>query len=366
MNARATRLLLTLTLMLAGWPTAATAQDVPTPRYVQTPTADIAKGKRLADVMLCSMCHSPMTLEGGLQMFNESLRLTGGIKVVAPPDGSFFSKNLTPDPLTGIGNWSFDELARAITAGIGRDGRGLRVMPSHYYRDIGNGDLNALIGYLRSRPPVKKAIPANIEMAGADKLAAGLRLVVPFMDWPSQDWYYGDFRADTTAPPSPRPPPRPAPQTHEPLVVQPTRSSPEIEQGKHLVTVAACAFCHTPVGLRGQSQDLALTGGFKVVDPVCGTVFSKNLTPDVETGLGAWTDDEIARAIRHGVARDKRVLCPTIMPWQAYGQFTDDEVKAVVAYLRAIPPVKRRIPDTIPSTGAEPKFQKFTLGDSAK
>ena len=256
-----------------------------------------------------------MTLDGVLQMFNESLRLTGGVKVVSPPDGTFFSKNLTPDAQTGIGDWTFAVLARSITAGIGRDVRRLSVMPSHYYVDIGNDDPNALIGCLRSRAPVRKPIPANVVMEASAKLAAGIRLVVPFIDWPNQDWYFGDFRADAAESATTRPPPRPSPQSSDPLIVEPTRSSPEIDQGTRFVTLAACTFCHTPVGLRGQRQSLALAGGIKVVDPVCGTVLSKNRTPD----------DEIARAIRHGVAKDGRVLCPTIMPWQAYTQFTDDE-----------------------------------------
>lgn len=354
--------LLCLLATLSSWPPTMAAQES---QYTQSPIADIARGQRLADVMLCAMCHSPMTLDGGLQMFNPTLRLTGGVKVVAPPDGTFFSKNLTPDLETGIGAWSFTELANAITKGIGRDGRGLRVMPSHYYRDISNDDLNALIAYLRSVPPVKKSIPTNTEMAAADKIAAGVRLLMPFMDWPSQDWYYGDFRAQPTDGATAKVP-QPSVQKHDPLVVQPTRTSPEIEQGKHLVTVAACAFCHTPVGMFGQNQKLALTGGFKVEDPVCGTVYSKNLTPDPDTGLGRWSDEEVVRAIRHGVAKDNRVLCPTIMPWQAYAKFTDAEVKAIVTYLRAIPSVRREIPATTAVKGTDIKAQKFTLGDSAK
>lgn len=351
-----------LLVALLAWPLVTAAQEG---KYFQTLTADITRGNRLADVMLCAMCHSPMTLDGGLQMFNPALRLTGGVKVVAPPDGTFFSKNLTPDLETGIGAWSFDELTNAITKGIGRDGRGLRVMPSHYYQDISNDDLNALIAYLRSVPPVKKSIPANTEMAAADKIAAGVRLLMPFVDWPSQDWYYGDFRAEPADGATAKVP-QPSVQKHDPLVVQPARTSPEIEQGKHLVTIAACAFCHTPVGMLGQSQKLAMTGGFKVEDPVCGTVHSKNLTPDPDTGLGSWTDEEVGRAIRHGVAKGNRVLCPTIMPWQAYSQFTDVEVKAIVAYLRAIPPVRREIPATTAPKSTEIKAQKFKLGDSAR
>jgi hypothetical protein len=342
---------------------AARAADLPK-RYHELPSPDVERGEKLADVMLCAMCHSPMTLEGGLQMYNEKLRLTGGIKIVSPPDGTFFTKNLTPDVKTGIGGWSFEELAAAITQGVTKDGRGLRVMPTHYYRNITNEDLNALIAYLKSIPPVQKQIPPNVKMGGGSKLMAGIRLVMPFVGYPSQDWYFGDYVTSAIEPVERGSGFDISPKSDEPLVVRPVRTSPEIERGKYLVTTSACAYCHTPVGLSGQSSQLALAGGFKVVDPVCGTVYTRNLTPDGETGLGRWSDQEIVRAVRNGISKGERRLCPTIMPWQAFAKFSDDEMRAIVAYLRAIPPVRHKIPDATPPTGNEAKFQKFTLGDA--
>ncbi|HZV98959.1 MAG TPA: c-type cytochrome [Methylophilaceae bacterium] len=363
MTKRSTVIAMIAMLVLLSMMSTSHGEELPK-RYYQLTSLDLDRGKKLADTMLCAMCHSPMTMESGLQMYNEKLRLTGGVKIVSPPDGTFFTKNLTPDMKTGVGTWSFDELAMAITQGVAKDGRGLRVMPSHYYKDISNEDLNALIGYLKSVPPVQKQIPANIKMEILSKLMAGIRLFLPFIAYPSQDWFFGDH-GTSLVDHNDRSELYLSPKSQEPLVVQPVRTSPDIERGKYLVTTAACAFCHTPVTAFGQSQKLALSGGFKVIDPVCGTVYSKNLTPDPDTGLGKWSDQEIVNAIKGGVSKGReRLLCSTIMPWQAYSQFSDDDMRAIVAYLRAIPPVHHQVPESTPPTGKEPKYQKFTLGDA--
>lgn len=358
--------IMALVVIVSCTPTMSETQKAKPTGFYRLENPDIERGKKLADVMLCSMCHSPVTLEGGLQLHNEKLRLAGGIKIVSPPDGTFYTKNITPDIETGIGGWNFDEIARAITQGIRKNGNGMGVMPTHYYGNITNDDLNALIAYLQSNSPVYHKLPANSKMHLKDKIAAGLRLLVPFVDYPGQDWYFGDHGTFAKSTLSNENDFDLDVQSLPPLIVDPSKTTPEIELGKYLVTISACAFCHTPVGITGQTMDLALSGGLKVIGPVCGTVYSKNLTPDQETGLGNWSDKEIATAIRSGVTKEGKQLCPTIMPWQAYAMYSDDEVGAIIAYLKAIPPKSRKIPETIPPTGNEPPFQTFRMGDSAE
>jgi len=118
--------------------------------------------------------------------------------------------------------------------------------------------------------------------------------------------------------------------------------------------------------MRGQDSDFALAGGFEVLDPICGTVYSKNLTPDWETGLGGWSDSEIMTAIRSGLNKEGKLLCPTVMPWQAYSKFSDEDTRAIVAYLRAVPAKSHKIPESIPPSGNEAPLQKFRLGDAAE
>ncbi|MCH7695795.1 MAG: c-type cytochrome [Proteobacteria bacterium] len=333
-------------------------------RFHQLAKQNIENGEYLADIMLCTTCHSPMSLEHGSQRYHATLRLAGGTKIVTPPDGTFYAKNITPDVETAIGSWNFGEIARAFTQGIGKNGNGLRVMPYQYYDHLTNEDLNALIAYLQSIPPIYHKIPENEPMSLGAKIIAGLKLILPFVDNPSQDFYYGDFGKFSNDADATENNFYLAVKSEQALIVAPLKITPEIERGRYLVTISACAFCHTPVGMLGrQSIHLALAGGFKIVDPKCGSIYSKNITPDKETGLGDWNDEQIANAIRAGISKDGRLLCATAMPWQAYAKFSDADINAIIAYLRAIPPKSHKIPLNEPPTGEQPPIQRFFVGD---
>ena len=134
-----------------------------------------------------------------------------------------------------------------------------------------------------------------------------------------------------------------------------------VERGQYLVTIMECAGCHTTGALRGQRQaDHHLAGsevGYGGPAPEGaanpGAVFPPNLTPDAETGLGRWTDDQILKAIRFGRRPDGRTLSP-VMPWPIYGgALTDADARAIVAYLRSIPAVRLKAPDNF-SPGEPP------------
>ena len=110
-----------------------------------------------------------------------------------------------------------------------------------------------------------------------------------------------------------------------------------VERGGFLVGIMDCAGCHLPRGPEGAPIESAgLSGGnvgFEI--PGLGIFWAPNLTPS-ETGLGLWSDDEIASAIREGSRPDGRILAPA-MPWHAYSGLTDEDTEAVVAYLRSLP-----------------------------
>ena len=119
-----------------------------------------------------------------------------------------------------------------------------------------------------------------------------------------------------------------------------------IQRGKYLVdNVTACLGCHSQVdetasgepvvaGRLGSGRDFGLMPGFP------GHIRAPNLTPDLETGIGSWTDGELVRAIREGVSKDGRPLFP-MMPYGSYGKsLSDEDVLAIVAYLRTLPPIK--------------------------
>ncbi len=130
-------------------------------------------------------------------------------------------------------------------------------------------------------------------------------------------------------------------------------SSPEsVERGRYLAShVLGCVPCHSPID-EERPGDFIVEGEllsgreFPVVTEMLpGKLVAPNLTPDRDTGLGKWTDGEIARAIREGVSRNGRPL----FPMMNYGQFrhlTDEDTLAVIAYLRSVPPIKKSLPSS--------------------
>lgn len=116
-----------------------------------------------------------------------------------------------------------------------------------------------------------------------------------------------------------------------------------VKRGAYLVNgPAACANCHTPRNPDfSLKEDMNLAGGFELVDPAFD-VFSANITPDKETGIGDWTDAQIIKAIREGVDKEGHIIFPP-MPVPTYNNMSDDDVKAIVAYLRTIKPIHNEV-----------------------
>jgi len=139
---------------------------------------------------------------------------------------------------------------------------------------------------------------------------------------------------------------------------QPGNYAPEyadrVARGEYLVELLGCGACHTDGALIGEPDSaLALAGsrtGIAWSNPLGdarpGVVFPSNITSDVETGIGGWSDVQIANAIRFGAGRHGAGGI-RVMPWPGYAQITDDDVTAMVAYLRSIEPVRHRIPDNV-------------------
>jgi mono/diheme cytochrome c family protein len=118
-----------------------------------------------------------------------------------------------------------------------------------------------------------------------------------------------------------------------------------IERGKYLVTLGVCADCHTPGYFFGKPDPARQLGGSEVgfEIPGVGVFHGPNLTPDKETGLGTWSENDIVTAIRTGVRPDGRELAP-IMPWRAFANLTTPDAKAIAAYLKSLPPVSNKVP----------------------
>jgi hypothetical protein len=149
------------------------------------------------------------------------------------------------------------------------------------------------------------------------------------------------------------------------------------ERGKYLVAILGCNDCHTPLtlGPNGPAPDMSrmlsghpealvmpepprlpegpwiwLGGGTNTAFAgPWGVSYASNLTPDEDSGIGAWSEEIFVKAIRTGQhwGQSRPILPP--MPWQAQAQMTDDDLKAVYAYLRTIAPIKNRVPDAAPA-----------------
>jgi mono/diheme cytochrome c family protein len=118
-----------------------------------------------------------------------------------------------------------------------------------------------------------------------------------------------------------------------------------VERGKYLASFGGCMDCHTPGYFFGKPEMQRYLGGSEVgfEIPGLGVFYGPNLTPDKETGLGNWTDEQIVAAMQKGVRPDGRVLAP-IMPWRALANLTKEDAGAIVAYLRSLPPVRNKVP----------------------
>ena len=99
------------------------------------------------------------------------------------------------------------------------------------------------------------------------------------------------------------------------------------------------------LALAGSQTGIAWTNPLETEHP--GIVFPPNITPDDKTGIGRLTDAQVANAIRAGSASHGNRRLRT-MPWQGYARLTDDDVDAIVAYLRSIPAIEHRIPAEVP------------------
>ena len=280
----------------------------------------LARGQYLADAVLaCFACHSAfdeksdppaITSKKGIgRVFLEK----GKFRVVAP--------NITPDPTTGVGNWSDDALARAIREGITQDGSALFPIMDHpHFRHLSEEDLASVVVYLRSLEPVHNSLPKS---------------VLPF--W-LQRAVLGEPQPITTP------------------VAEPDLSSP-VTRGEYLVAIAGCGDCHTPEkGMPPRPvPDLAFAGG-----TVFGEVASANITPD-PSGISYYDEALFMEAMRTGRVRARPIKLP--MPWPVYKYMSDDDLKAVFAFLRTLKPVHHLVDNTEPPTLCKRCGEKHGFGD---
>ena len=254
----------------------------------------------MGGIVACGNCHSTRGKDGA---FRPGMEMAGGF-LLEEKIMTAFAPNITPDRATGIGAWTDAQIITAIREGKRPDGTIIGPpMPIEMYRGISDDDAKALVAYLRALKPVRNEVPKST-----------YRIPLP----PS----WGPPVGHVATPPK----------------------GDKVRYGAYLAgPLGHCMECHTPM-IAGGHRDYAKrsgAGGFHLVGP-WGEVVSANITPDRETGIGKWSDAEIKRAITAGVRADGSPLSPP-MGFGFYKTMTDDDLGALVAYLRSLKPVNHKV-----------------------
>jgi mono/diheme cytochrome c family protein len=268
----------------------------------QTGKELVAKGQYIFEVAGGCACHSvpKETPHAGARAF-------------PIPFGTVYSTNVTQDKETGLGNWTDQQIRDAMVKGIRPDGSPiLPVMPYEAYAGMAPEDLKALIVYLRTLKPVKKATPQMKSWAPfARSLGTPLYLKV-----------FGRLSS----------PPAQAPKSG-------------IERGRYLVEhVSLCGDCHTPRNSIGvPNRSLYLAGAGKKIGPLGQEV--PNITPDKETGIGEWKREDITEVLLTGTKPDldniQGLMAEVIE--HGYKNMTKEDALAIADYLKSIPSIKNKI-----------------------
>jgi mono/diheme cytochrome c family protein len=288
--------------------------------------ARLARGAYLAqNVAGCLYCHSDLDAGPEGDGLSYKAGTEGAGRSMAGEGLPFLSSaNLTPH---AAGRWSDDALARAIREGIGTDGRTLfPMMPYANFRHMSDEDLASVVVYLRSLKPIDRPTPKSQIPFPLNRLINN------------------------------------APQPLDAAVPEPDLSTP-VKRGEYMITLAGCSDCHTPMNDRGEYlMHLRFAGGAPVmmagVRPVAA---SKNITPSND-GIPYYTEELFLEVIRTGRVRERKLS--DLMPWKYYRGMTDEDLKAIFAYLKTVKPIDHFVDNEMPAT--ECKQCGFKHGGGAR
>jgi mono/diheme cytochrome c family protein len=237
------------------------------------------------------------------------------------PDG-LVHPNITPDKETGAGTWSDAQFERAIRRGIGHDGRELLdFMPYAFFRSMTDEDVASVIVYIRSMPAVRNALPKR-------NLPFSVKVNLH-------------------------------PEMEPPL---PPDSSEQVKHGWYLVRIAQCNDCHTPNDEHGNPRTDMMFGGGARMKGAWGDVVTPNITPD-PSGISHYDEVVFIKTIRTGRASGGVRQLNPLMPYSYFRNMTDDDLKAIFAYLRTIKPVRHHVDNSEPPVYCKLCRQKHGFGD---
>lgn len=271
----------------------------------------VEQGSYLAQhVAICMDCHSKrdfskfsMPPAAGSEGSGASFPFGPGEGV----PGEIWAPNISPKHL---GDWSDEEIIRAMTRGINRKGDTLfPIMPYNNYARLAKEDLMAIVAYVRTLPSSDSTVPSR-------------KLFIPVSAFP------------------------PLPEADLEKNVKPNVSD-KVKYGQYLVTMASCGDCHTPRSKDGIPDfSKAFSGGFTFNLPM-GKVSVGNITPDSATGIGQWTEEVFVNRFKFNasdeVVNKDHGKQGTVMPWAMYGKMKESDLRAIYAYLRTVAPVSNKV-----------------------
>lgn len=248
-------------------------------------------------VMVCDGCHTP---RGPAGLIMEK-RFSGGSQTWDEPAYTVKGSNITPDRETGIGAWSEGDLKRLLVEGVRPSGVSIAPqMPYAFYKILTARDLDALVAYIRSVPPVKNAVQPPVYKA------AMRATLIPGAGKPFDEAAMGD----------------------------------PVKRGFYLATIGHCMECHARRPDGTQDFKTWWGKGGNVMKGPFGAVTVANITSHPKSGIGAWSDTEIKRALTQGVSRDGRAFKPPMARQMFFSKLTEADLNALVAWLRTLPPLE--------------------------
>ena len=264
----------------------------------------VERGRQLSS-MLCNDCH----------MNSNTGKLTGRKMEEVSQFGAVYSRNITKDPVHGVGKMTDGQLYYLLRTGVRPDGRFLPIMAK--LQKMSDEDLHSIIAFLRSDNPWVAADPTpnnESKYSFLSKFLTTMKLVKPM------PFYKSVPEPDTTN---------------------------QVKWGEYVSLYRVeCYTCHsadfTTVDFINPEKSKGFFGGgnkFKMPDG--SVIYSRNLTMDEETGIGRWTEEEFIKAIKTGIVPHGQ---PAVRPpMKPYTDLTDGEAKAIYAYLKTIPIIKNHV-----------------------
>ncbi|MBO9200361.1 MULTISPECIES: c-type cytochrome [Niastella] len=260
-------------------------------------SAIVAHGKEIAyGPAHCADCHYAGNADSVFKLGQEPA-LNGG-RIFETPVGNFYVRNITSDPVTGIGRYTDGEIARVLRYGVRPNGTAvIDFMPFH---NMSDEDLTAVISFLRSTKPVRNQVPDHsVTMMGRIVKAFMLKPVGPSEQVPKT------IHRDSTA-----------------------------VYGRYLAnSVANCVGCHTNRDMMtGAFIGEPFAGGLKFEEPGIPTLVSPNINPNTPGRIYGWSQIDFINRFRMG-----KLIPYSHMPWNSFKRMSDGDLKAIFNYLKSLP-----------------------------